>query len=706
MTWSNKSNDLQNGDGHPARLYGTYLIAGFIAFILAIILLAFSAFNTLSTDRERRETIALRALELTEISLSFDHAIGYGGFIHHFKTAVLRVEERDKYVNLADSSLAEIVTNMSSLLALAPELAQSTVDVRRTLEEYSLGLEFMRQNPNLSAVETDKVVRVDDTAAISGLALLIEQLVIEEKEALQNLGNIPRETTIELTLIVGFFFATMLLMLVLFIRFRATIAQYETRVQNAREVAAIADSALIAIALIDDDGKLVYRNSAARRILPELFETLDAVPISLLNNHTDTDILAKAFRGDWQRSVIYEYSSAGTIKYLSIESGERLTYGTQAVHKIAIRDITDVAIADQINARNQGLSTLGNVAGGIAHDFRNAVGAAKISIDSALRKETLSEAQPMLENARAALQVGKDLAKRLLDFADQRKSGGEQTDLNDCIRLSVMMANLQLHDPSILKCDFSPKSPIVSANKNFLANAIFNLILNAHEALLAENVASPEIKIWLEETETYFGQPAWAICCQDNGPGFSEEALANWRDMFFTTKPHGTGVGLTIVKSLVDESAGFMTVENKPEGGALITVVLAQPVEPITTDDMTQPEVDIVVVEDDVLLFNTLIQGVMNSGHSVKGFETADDAIEYMENHAYKLLLTDLDVPGTLKGNDLVRWSKLNHPDRCVIVHSRIDSGNIPYIKQLGATFIPKGTTRLELETAIAECLS
>ena len=117
----------------------------------------------------------------------------------------------------------------------------------------------------------------------------------------------------------------------------------------------------------------------------------------------------------------------------------------------------------------------------------------------------------------------------------------------------------------------APSLPLVWADGAQIRQVIHNLVQNAQDAL--------------ENRKELGRQPSVEVCTElvgdrvrlsvaDNGDGFPEELMARIFEPYVTTKPRGTGLGLAIVKKIVDEHHGSIAIENRPERGASVSVML------------------------------------------------------------------------------------------------------------------------------------
>ena len=118
-----------------------------------------------------------------------------------------------------------------------------------------------------------------------------------------------------------------------------------------------------------------------------------------------------------------------------------------------------------------------------------------------------------------------------------------------------------------IKAELARKLPAVQGDVTLLRQVLHNLLQNAQDAL--DGQPEPIIGI---SSEVANGKIKLTI--SDNGCGFSLDMMAHVFEPYVTTKHHGTGLGLTIVKKIVEEHKGSIKIENRKQGGARVTVLL------------------------------------------------------------------------------------------------------------------------------------
>jgi len=272
-----------------------------------------------------------------------------------------------------------------------------------------------------------------------------------------------------------------------------------------------------------------------------------------------------AERGDvaWQ----LELQLKGTGKTLHAR-GARLPQITGGGAVVVFDDITQLIQAQRATAWAE-------VARRLAHEIKNPLTPIQLSAERLQMKlaerlpredaETLKRSTETIVNQVAALKAMVD------DFRDYARLPAPEPaplDLNTLVR--QVLALYENSTVPIAKHLAEPLPP-VWADGAQIRQVIHNLVQNAQDALehQAGRHASPAI-----EVRTELAGDRIRLAVSDNGGGFPEELMARIFEPYVTTKPRGTGLGLAIVKKIVDEHHGAVTIENRPESGASVSVLL------------------------------------------------------------------------------------------------------------------------------------
>jgi signal transduction histidine kinase len=253
------------------------------------------------------------------------------------------------------------------------------------------------------------------------------------------------------------------------------------------------------------------------------------------------------------------------------------------------RNVTDTRRLEQQLVQSEKLSTLGEMAAGVAHEINNPIGI--ISMFAQLLSEEVREGSPTAyEKARTIEQQAEhvgSIVKDLLRFA--RKSTGDQgpVDARAVVERSLAIVEHEKMRREVVVKKMVPADPcMVFGDEGPLAQVVLNLMLNAVQAMEGKGeLAVSIVKIGPSERAPGIpagegpapsGERVW-IQVRDTGPGIPEKNLKRIFEPFFTTKPagQGTGLGLSVSFGIVSrDHRGTIWVQSEEGKGALFTVEL------------------------------------------------------------------------------------------------------------------------------------
>lgn len=233
-------------------------------------------------------------------------------------------------------------------------------------------------------------------------------------------------------------------------------------------------------------------------------------------------------------------------------------------------------------ARIQKLETLGHVCHGIVHDLNNvlmcASGGLSLVKDVLERGGNVDDLKAMLGSMESALAQGQSLTRRILTLNRPGEAADGVIPLGDTIRETVAFS--LLGDPVSVSVDISDTLWPVGVQPGQMSQLVSNLVINARHALghkakgggirvKAGNVAEGEARPAKLKPGKYV-----RIVVEDTGHGIPEEHFEQIFEPFFTTKAEGTGLGLAVVRWIVKEHGGHITVESELGAGSRFTVYL------------------------------------------------------------------------------------------------------------------------------------
>lgn len=229
--------------------------------------------------------------------------------------------------------------------------------------------------------------------------------------------------------------------------------------------------------------------------------------------------------------------------------------------------------------RTQRMENLGSLASGIAHDLNNLLTPIMLSLDL-LKKRADERSLKLIEKVESSTRRGSEMVKQIVSFA----KGIETTQATISIQniLDELLSMLKISFPPNIRIytNCSPKIWLVQANATQIFQVLMNLCVNAREAMseggllsiMANNIILDNFKGFKEFKEP---APFVEISVSDSGTGISTEQIKKIFEPFFTTKgANGTGLGLSMVASIIEKHNGFIRVDSELSKGTNFSIYL------------------------------------------------------------------------------------------------------------------------------------
>ncbi len=240
------------------------------------------------------------------------------------------------------------------------------------------------------------------------------------------------------------------------------------------------------------------------------------------------------------------------------------------VHEALKRSHQDLKEAQMRLIEAAKMESVGRLAAGIAHEVKNPLAVILQGLDylDGRIPQPTEEISMVVREGKNAVRRADTVLRGLLDFSALRSLELTETSLNSVIEQALLLVRYSLdasHIQVVQKLD--EKLPLLPLDRNKMEQVFVNLFINAIHAMPGSGTLTVT-------TEARDGQVAARI--EDTGAGIPPEVLPKIFDPFFTTKPtgKGTGLGLTVARSLVELQGGTLEVANRPEGGVRAIVVL------------------------------------------------------------------------------------------------------------------------------------
>ena len=615
--------------------------------------------------------------------------LGYGGIIHTFKNYVLRGE--DEYRLRLLDQLAQFNAVMDSYLAIplpAPE-RDALLTIRATIDTYETKLEMAERAARAKwpAERTDRLVRVDDTAAIQALRNL-ENIWRESRD--QSTQRIILAVSIGERLIrVGFvaMFALVLvastigfLLLLLLRDMRAAMIRLSGELVVRKELETsekllmeAVEQSPATILITDIEGHIQYANRRFEELsgwprqdiigkTPKFLQSGDSLP------ETYSAMRTALSHGESWRGVMRNQRRDGGSYWVETTIMPLLDADGVVRNYLGIgEDIGEKRLAREQLARAQKIEAVGLLAGGIAHDFNNIlttiIGAVHLAVMDA---EEGSDLAGEVEQIDIAARRAQSLVGQLLVFARRQPGIAAPTDISGVI--SEVTRLMRAAIPPVIRLKSADNGDPVSAlaDPTHLHQILMNLVGNAAEAI---GEKGGEITITAQTLAAApEGLPArpggWVeLVVADNGPGMSVETKDRLFDAFFTTKPigKGTGLGLAVVHGLVEEIGGHISVQSAPGAGARFSIILpgTEAVAPgvsAGTEAVPRGHERILIVDDETEIASTFRRYLMRLGYQVEAYTSPLVALEKFgaDPEHYDLLISDVVMPD-MDGGELAR---------------------------------------------------
>lgn len=220
---------------------------------------------------------------------------------------------------------------------------------------------------------------------------------------------------------------------------------------------------------------------------------------------------------------------------------------------------------------NARMATVGRLTAALAHEINNPLQSILGSVQFVLEQLPAEDSQrPYLELAASELDRVSDIVRRMVGFYRRDEAERLPTDLNALVRETLALAEKQLQRHRIaVITDLMEGLPRAPVAPNQFKQVFLNLILNAADAMTGPPEGG---KLEITSRRTDDGQIE--ICFSDNGPGIPPHELERIFESFYTTKPHGTGLGLSVSRDIVRRHAGDLLAESQAGQGAVFRVVL------------------------------------------------------------------------------------------------------------------------------------
>lgn len=348
----------------------------------------------------------------------------------------------------------------------------------------------------------------------------------------------------------------------------------------------ILESLEIGVFVFDGKGILSLANESAHKLLPRIPPgPAEVAYADALQGYPDiAALVTKALEtGSYVRELEYELGSPDEpcpVRVTTLPLRDRQKHASGIL--LLVSDVREVVAMERQMRAAERLSTLGTLAAALAHEIRNPLEALNLNLE--LLERSLES--PRMRSADAGkrqkyLRVLEDEIARLggivenfLSFARPGPAPVGTVRLDRILQQVVELVDNQARSRKVeIEIDTDGQAMMVEGSEDQLKQVFLNLVINGLEAMPAGGRLSIRAET-VENAESGGPRRSAVVRIRDTGEGIAAEAMPRLFDPFFSTRPRGTGLGLTIARRVIQEHHGQIGVESSPGAGATFTVEL------------------------------------------------------------------------------------------------------------------------------------
>ena len=461
------------------------------------------------------------------------------------------------------------------------------------------------------------------------------------------------------------------------------VAEREAARALAERVSMTFDAMAEGVVVQDAKGQITFSNRRAGEIL--------GLTLDQLNGRTSIDSRWRSIRRDGSpfpgtdhpamqalaraiaiRDVVMGVETPdGRLTWISINAVPKVENGVALEVVTTFHDITALETATRRASQQERLATVGTLAAGVGHEINNPLAYVIGNLDFSLEElraiaglspsgrlreiiEVLAEAREGADRIRKIVRGLRSLAREDVAL--------HPVEVRSTVETALSMAAHEVKHRATVNVSVDGAF-MVHGDESRLTQVLVNLVVNAAQAF---TTADPAVNV-IQVSATRRDGNRLSIAVKDNGPGIPAQLQRRVFDPFFTTKPvgQGTGLGLSVSRSIIDALGGELTLESTVGEGASFTIVL--PEDTSTLDEAREvrrsaaPRRRVMIVDDEQGVVDSLRRALARH-HEVDAFNDPRAALQALESgKVFDLVLCDLTMP-YLSGAELFERVKEKAP--------------------------------------------
>ncbi|MEQ8310247.1 MAG: response regulator [Sphingopyxis sp.] len=479
------------------------------------------------------------------------------------------------------------------------------------------------------------------------------------------------------------------------------------------------------LAMVDRDGRFLYMNRAFMRAanLPEgkmprypgdIVVGEDKGPLAdMIRRHSS----GQQVGGDLSIRLAGQSGDPVSMRVVGVRG-----LGEAAV-LLSLKDSSEESRLKRQVAQASKMQAVGQLAGGVAHDFNNILTAVLGACDLMLMRHTPGDSDyDDIQQIRSNANRAASLTRQLLAFSRQQTLRPQILQLPDVISEVSHLLKRLIGDTVQLSVHHGRGLGAVRADPGQLEQVIINLAVNARDAMPGGGTLTietyPVSAADVRQLDNEFMPPAdyCALKVSDTGTGIPADVLPKIFEPFFTTKDvgKGTGLGLSTVYGIIKQSAGFIFADSKPGEGTSFTIYL--PVHRVGGETPPPPPAKprksqwgsgtILLVEDEDMVRAVAERALARAGYTVVAAAQGEEGLErFAEMEKVDLVISDVVMP-TMDGPTMVRAMRAKRPGLPVLFMSGYAEEQLRQSIDIDdVSFLPKPFSVAQLAEATSAAL-
>ena len=471
------------------------------------------------------------------------------------------------------------------------------------------------------------------------------------------------------------------------------VAQKRSEIR-AHELAQAVEQTPATIVMTDRHGMIRYINPAFTEITGYTKDDVDGRSPNLLKSgETPKDVYADLWStitagGTWKQRL-KNRKKDGSLYWINLIISPLRDARNRIIGYLGVgEDVTERVKLEGHLYQSQKMEALGQLTGGVAHDFNNLLGVVRGNLE--LLQDPAGDPRrrwELLSDAIGAVESGSALTRRLLAFARRQPLAAKATDLGDLLSGLEDLLCRTLGEKIEFHLRVSPDLWPAIVDPHELEHVLLNLVLNARDAMPAGGrlgieagnaVLDEEYAAQYEDVTA--GEYA-QLTVSDSGTGMAPEVLDRAFDPFFTTKEmgKGSGLGLSVAYGFVKQSGGHIRIYSEFGHGTTVRLYLPRArggaagsaIGGVAEPPRSLGQARILVVEDNPRMRKVTLAMLRNHGHQVEEAADAAEALRMLEGDgAFRLMITDVGLPGGMNGAELAAKVRMHRPDLKILFMS------------------------------------